>query len=195
MRIDRRALALALGALLGIATAAADGLSGGYPPNEAARAASVILNAGSTWAALAVLAGWLVRGSVAGSIAGVAALLLAVLGYYGWGVLAGDRTAIGFSGVAGALRMWAVAAVVAGPVLGLAGATIRRGGWAGLLAGLVVPVGVLVEMLGIRGLGGDSFRIDPVLGFAQAAMVAAAVVAGCAVALGFATRGATPSRA
>ena len=117
MRIDRWAVVLALGTSLGIATAAADVLSGGLPPNEAARAASVILNAGSTWAAVAVAAGWLVGHPPQGAFAGAAALLAAVVGYYAFGVLLGDRTEVGFAGVAGVLRLWALAAVVAGPVL------------------------------------------------------------------------------
>jgi len=180
MRIDRWAVVLALGTSLGIATAAADVLSGGLPPNEAARAASVILNAGSTWAAVAVAAGWLVGHPPQGAFAGAAALLAAVVGYYAFGVLLGDRTEVGFAGVAGVLRLWALAAVVAGPVLGLVGAAIRSGGRIGLVASLVVPAGVVVEMIGLRRLDGRTFAVDPVLATTQGAMVAGAVVAGCA---------------
>ncbi len=184
MRIDRWAVVLALGALLGIATGAADALSGGLPPNDLARAVSVILNTGSMWAVLGVLAGWLVGRSLPGAVAGAAALLTAVIGYYGFGVLLGDRTGVGFAGVAGVVRLWALAALVAGPALGLVGAAIHRGGGIGLVASLVVPAGVLIEVIGLRQLDGRTFAVDPVLAIAQAAMVVAAVVAAAALVVG-----------
>lgn len=188
MRMDRWAVVLALGALLGIATAAADVLSGGLPPNDLARAASVVLNTGSTWAALGVLAGWLVGRPVPGAVAGAVALLAAVLGYYGFGVLVGDRTEIGFAGVAGVVRLWALAAVVAGPALGLVGAAIRRGGRIGLVATLVVPAGVVVEMVGLHRLDWRTFAVDPVLAYAQVAMVITAVITAGALLVGLLAR-------
>ena len=102
--------------------------------------------------------------------------MAAVAGYYAFGVLAGDRTDVGFAGVSGAVRMWALLAFVVGPVLGLAGALISRPGLVGLVALLVVPIGIVVEMLGVRRLSGETFAVDPTLAWAQAVMVAAAVL-------------------
>jgi hypothetical protein len=75
--------------------------------------------------------------------------------------------------------MWALLAVVVGPVLGLAGALVRRPGPVGLIAVLVVPVGVVVEMVGLRRLSGETFAVDPALAWAQAAMVVGAIAGGC----------------
>jgi hypothetical protein len=49
---------------------------------------------------------------------------------------------------------------------------------------LVVPVGVVVEMVGLRRLSADTFAVDPVLAWAQAAMVAAAIVGTVAILVG-----------
>ena len=168
-----------LGTALGVATAWVDVGAGGLEQDGLWRAASMVLNSGSAWAALAVVGGWLIGRPLAGAVAGTVALVAAVVGYYAFGVLAGDRTDVGFAGVSGAVRMWALLAVVVGPVLGLAGALVRRPGLIGLVAVLVVPVGVVVEMVGVRRLSGETFAVDPALASAQAAMVVGAIVGGC----------------
>ncbi len=165
-----------LGISLGVATAWFDARAGGLEQDGLWRAASMVLNSGSVWAALAVVSGWLIGRPFAGAVAGTAALVAAVAGYYAFGVLAGDRTYVGFAGVSGAVRVWALLAVVVGPILGLAGALVRRPGVVGLVALLVVPIGIVVEMLGLRRLTGETFAVDPALAWAQAVMVAAAVL-------------------
>ena len=173
---------LVLGVALGVATSWADANAGGLEPNELVRATGMVLNSGSAWAALAVVSGWLIARPVASAFAGAGALMAAVAAYYVFGVLAGDRTHVGFTGVSGVVRMWLVLAVVAGPILGLSGALARRPGLVGLVAMLVVPIGILVEMLGVRRLNGETFAVDPALAWAQAAMVAGAVI-GAGIAL------------
>jgi hypothetical protein len=168
-----------LGMALGVATAWVDVRAGGLEQDGLWRAASMVLNSGSAWAALAVVGGLLIGRPLAGAVAGTVALVAAVVGYYAFGVLAGDRTSVGLAGVSGAIRMWALLAVVVGPVLGLAGALVRRPGPVGLIAVLVVPVGVVVEMVGLRRLSGETFAVDPALAWAQAAMVVGAILGGC----------------
>jgi hypothetical protein len=168
-----------LGVALGVATAWVDVRAGGLEQDGLWRAASMVLNSGSAWAALAVVGGWLIGRPLAGAVGGTVALVAAVVGYYAFGVLAGDRTDVGFAGVSGAVRMWALLAVVVGPALGLAGALVRRPGMVGLVAVLVVPVGVVVEMVGLRRLSGETFAVDPALAWAQAAMVVGAILGGC----------------
>jgi hypothetical protein len=168
-----------LGVALGVATAWVDVRAGGLEQDGLWRAASMVLNSGSAWAALAVVGGWLIGRPLAGAVGGTVALVAAVVGYYAFGVLAGDRTDVGFAGVSGAVRMWALLAVVVGPALGLAGALVRRPGLVGLVAVLVVPVGVVVEMVGLRRLSGETFAVDPALAWAQAGMVVGAILGGC----------------
>jgi hypothetical protein len=164
---------------LGVATAWVDVRAGGLEQDGVWRAASMVLNSGSAWAALAVVGGWLIGRPLAGAVAGTVALVAAVVGYYAFGVLAGDRTDVGLAGVSGAVRMWALLAVVVGPVLGLDGALVRRPGLIGLVAVLVVPVGVVVEMVGLRRLSSETFAVDPTLAWAQAGMVLGAILGGC----------------
>jgi Family of unknown function (DUF6518) len=166
---------VALGALLGTLTARADVLAGGLGEDGLWRAASMVLNAGCVWAGLAVLSGWIVGRPMVGALAGAIALLAAVGGYYAFGVAFGDRTQVGFGGLTGAVRMWGTLAIVVGPVLGVVGALIHRPPPLGLLAALVVPAGVIVEMVGLRRLGSESFAVDPALAWAQAAMVVLAI--------------------
>jgi hypothetical protein len=176
--------AVGFGIALGVATAWIDVRAGGLEQDGLWRAASMVLNSGSAWAALAVVGGWLIGRPLAGAVAGTVALVAAVVGYYAFGVLVGDRTDVGFAGVSGAVRMWALLAIVVGPVLGLAGALVHRPGLVGFVAVLVVPIGIVVEMLGIRKLNGTTFDVDPALAWAQAMMVAAAVLgAGSALVL------------
>jgi len=48
-------------------------------------------------------------------------------------------------GYAGETRRWWLASLMLGPFLGAAGAGLVRSGVIGLLAGLIVPVGALVQ--------------------------------------------------
>lgn len=109
-----------------------------------------------------------------GAVAGVGSLASAVAAYYCYGLILGDRAGIGFSGLSGTVRMWLVLAVLAGPLLGVAGALARRSGLVGTTAALVVPVGATVEMLVLRSLGPETLRVDPWQAWTQVAVVVAA---------------------
>lgn len=167
--------AVLLGIALGAATAAVDVVAGGLDQTPAWRAVSMLLNAGCVWAGLAVLGGWILGTPWRGALAGVGSLASAVGAYYGYGLISGDRAGIGFGGTSGTVRMWLVLAVVAGPLLGSAGALARRSGLVGTIAALVVPVGATVEMLVLRSLGPEAFRVDPWQAWTQVAVVVAAV--------------------
>jgi hypothetical protein len=51
------------------------------------------------------------------------------------------------AGYAGETRYWWLASLTLGPFLGAVGASLVRSGMIGLLAGLIVPVGALVETI------------------------------------------------
>jgi hypothetical protein len=71
--------------------------------------------------------------------------------------------------------VWAGLAVLSGWILG----TPWRGALVGAIAALVVPVGAAVEMLVIRSLGPQTFRVDPWQAWTQVAVLV--VAAGGAV--------------
>ncbi|MDO5501499.1 MAG: hypothetical protein Q4F67_17660, partial [Propionibacteriaceae bacterium] len=104
---------------------------------------SKLVNAGTVWGGLLILAGWLVRRPLAAALAGIAAGEVALAVHYALGQV--------FAVYGYGAHMWAanwpwfVIALVLGAPLGLLGATARRrDGW-GLAARLVVPVGAIVE--------------------------------------------------
>lgn len=163
-----------LGFALGAVTAAVDVVAGGLGQTPAWRAVSMLLNAGCVWAGLAVLGGWILGTPWRGAVAGVGSLASAVAAYYCYGRVSGDRVGIGLSTLSGTVRMWLVLAVLVGPLLGVAGALARRSGLVGMIAALVVPVGATVEMLVLRSLGPETFRVDPWQAWTQAAVVVAA---------------------
>lgn len=102
---------------------------------------SKLLNAGTVWAGLAVLSGWLVRRPPAAMVAGPVACLTALVAHYAVGNVLGMYDADIWTSNA----YWFIAAVVLGSPLGLVGAIARRQSPAGLAARLVVPVGALLE--------------------------------------------------
>lgn len=104
---------------------------------------SKLVNAGTVWAGLAVLSGWLVRRPAPAVAAGVVALFTACVVHYGVGI------AVGMFGpdVWAANSHWLLAAMVMGGPLGLVGAIARRLDPWGVAARLVVPVGAVLEPL------------------------------------------------
>lgn len=178
------------GLVVGVAAARFDMLGSGLRPNDTIRVVGMVLNAGAVWAGLAVLCGWIIARLPGAAAAGLLGLALAVAGYYAYGALLGDRTQVGFGGLTGVIRLWAMFALVAGPILGVVGALIRRPGWIGFVAALVVPAGVLVEMIGIRRLGLETFAVDPALGWGQAGLVVLAIAGAAAAAIRLARPGA-----
>ncbi len=102
---------------------------------------SMLVNAGTVWAGLAVVSGWLVRRPVQAFAAGVVALLVALVVHYGVGLILGmfDQ------------NVWTenqyffqAAVVLCGP-LGLVGAIARRPDLWGVVARLVVPAAAVLE--------------------------------------------------
>ncbi|NKX54492.1 hypothetical protein [Arthrobacter mobilis] len=145
---------LAVGAGVGVAASVANAaaapsglLAGmvaeaGRPLLQVASAAAVVADAGWVWAGAAVAAGWLVGTRAAGAAAGVLALVAATAAYYGMDSLL-YRVPLG--ALWRELRLGWAPMVFFGVVLGTVGSRIGRPGLAGLLAGLMVPVGAAVE--------------------------------------------------
>lgn len=102
---------------------------------------SQLVNAGTVWAGLAVVSGWLVRRPVAAVAAGVVALLAACTVHYGVGIAFGMFD----PDVWTANLHWLLAAMVVGGPLGLVGAIARRLDLWGMAARLVVPAGAVLE--------------------------------------------------
>ncbi|MDT0471022.1 hypothetical protein RM863_02560 [Streptomyces sp. DSM 41014] len=181
------AVAAASGAVFGAATSLANALSSPYSrlgapltgtvPGRTAKVLSLLLDAGWSWAVLAVLAGAVAGAAaglgVAGSVRGAGAGLGAAGPVPGAGTVAGAGL-----GIAGLVRgaaagvvslavastayyamdtvvfdggtdtlLWVVVSVPFGSVLGAIGAAARRPGAVGLLAALTVPAGAAAQML------------------------------------------------
>lgn len=104
-------------------------------------AVSQLINAGSVWAGLAVVSGWLVRRPAPAAAAGIVALLTACVVHYGAGTVLGMFPA----DIWAANSHWFLAALVLGGPLGLVGALAHRLDPWGLAARLVVPAGAVFE--------------------------------------------------
>jgi hypothetical protein len=104
-------------------------------------ALSQLVNAGTVWAGLAVVSGWLVRRPAPAVAAGVVALLTACVVHYGVGLALGmfDRNVWTDN------AHWLLAATVVGGPLGLVGAIARRLDPWGMAARLLVPAGAVLE--------------------------------------------------
>ncbi|WP_327411642.1 hypothetical protein [Streptomyces sp. NBC_01233] len=110
----------------------------------AAKVLSLLMDAGWSWAALAVAMGWLARTWARGALLGALALIAATAAYYVTDAFALQETLAGFESD---LVVWWTASVLFGTVLGVVGASIRRPGPVGLLAALTVPVGAALQMI------------------------------------------------
>lgn len=102
---------------------------------------SKLVNSGTAWAGLGIVAGWLVRRVPQAVLAGLVAGTLALLIHYGLGRLLGVFP----PEVWASNSSWFLAAAITGGPLGLIGAAARRRGLLGVLARLVVPVAALAE--------------------------------------------------
>lgn len=102
---------------------------------------SQLINAGTVWAGLAVVSGWLVRRPVPAVAAGVVALLTACVVHYGVGMAFGMFDPDVWTNN----RHWLLAAMVVGGPLGLVGAIAGRLDLWGTAARLVVPAGAVLE--------------------------------------------------
>ena len=142
------------------------------------RSCSIILDVGWAWAALAVAAGWLAGAPVRGALAAALALLAATTAYYALDSVLREEPLTSYWPE---LQRWWLASVACGPVLGAVGAFIGRGGVQGLLAGLVVPVGALAQMV-VLPPGSGNLIATPEMRLAWAIVLAAScVVAGVVV--------------
>lgn len=180
-----------IGGVVGSGAALADSFAGSLEQTGWQRALSLVLNAGFVWAGAAVLCGWLMVRPRWAAPAGSVVLLCAVGFYYVVGATLGDRTTVGLGALSGAAGLWLAAALVAGPLLGLAGALIHRGGIAGTLAALIVPAGAAAEILGVRRLASQDASVDPWLFWTQTLIVV--IAAGSAILV--LVRSRRPSRA
>ncbi|MCE1180404.1 MAG: hypothetical protein LWW86_15425 [Micrococcales bacterium] len=140
-RVVAWALVLAVVSLLSNITSVAQ-LSGEANALLAARFyVSKVVNAGAVWAGLMVLAGWLLRRPAPAAVAGVVSGELALVAHYGLGQLTG----IYDSDIWASNLYWFIAPLLFGVPLGLIGAAARRRDLWGLCAGLVVPLGAVLE--------------------------------------------------
>ncbi|MEU8779625.1 hypothetical protein [Streptomyces sp. NPDC048606] len=145
---------LAVGAAFGAVTSLVNALSSpfsslgaplvGTVPGGAAKVLSLLLDAGWTWAALAVAVGVTARTWGRGAAAGALGLMAATAAYYVTDSFARGEPLAGYGPD---LILWWVASVLFGSVLGVVGAAVRRPGVIGLLAALTVPVGAAAQML------------------------------------------------
>ncbi|WP_289020348.1 hypothetical protein [uncultured Ornithinimicrobium sp.] len=102
---------------------------------------SKLVNAGTVWAGLAILSGWLVRRPAQAVAAGTVACLVALVVHYGVGRIFGMFD----PGVWADNSYSFIAAVILGGPLGLVGAIAHGSGLWGLAARLVVPAAAVCE--------------------------------------------------
>ncbi|MEU1417903.1 hypothetical protein [Streptomyces sp. NPDC005731] len=175
--------AVVAGSVFGSLTSLANAVSSPYGPIGARVAASagagagtvvsLLLDAGWSWAALAVVVGWAVATPARGALGGAAALTAATVSYYVMDAYVWDAGTD--------MVVWLVVGVPLGLVLGAVGALVRRPGLTGLFAALVVPVGAAVQMVVIP--PGEGL-IDARLATTAAGIVWAAAALSAAWALG-----------
>ncbi|MFD5749712.1 hypothetical protein [Streptomyces sp. NPDC127033] len=106
---------------------------------KAAKVLSLLMDAGWSWAALAVAMGWMAGTWVRGALVGALALVAATVAYY--------VTDAFVSGAGTDMVTWLMVGLPFGLVLGVVGAAIRQPGLVGLLAALTVPMGAAVQMV------------------------------------------------
>ena len=179
-------VAAVLGAGFGAATSLVNDLSSPYGKlggglvrggwtwvSDVAEVGSLLLDVGWAWAAVAVAAGWLGgAGAVGrGAVAGMVSLMAATAAYFVMDSLLREESVTGYVGEA---RYWWLASLTLGPFLGAVGASLVRFGVTGLLAGLIVPVGALVQTLFLQPDLASSSRPEGVwaLGIVSAAAIA-----------------------
>lgn len=206
MKLGNSVVAIAVGVVFGAATSLINDVSSPYGMigNQmgdtvwrwAAEVASKLLDAGWAWAGLAIAVGWLAGSTARGAIAGSLSLLAATAAYFGmdsilWnepGIDVGLLDRLSFLYLYWPdfwpeIRFWWLASVVLGPVLGVVGASIKRPGVIGLLAGLTLPVGATVQMIWLTGNPPPEVSPEPAMDWARAIVwVATAVGAGVIIA-------------
>jgi hypothetical protein len=139
--------------------------------SDVAEVGSLLLDVGWAWAAVAVAAGWLAGAIGRGAVAGMVSLMAATAAYFVMDSLLREESVTGYVGEA---RYWWLASLTLGPFLGAVGASLMRFGVTGLFAGLIVPVGALVQTLFLQPDLASSSRPEGVwaLGIVSAAAIA-----------------------
>lgn len=141
----RVAAVVVVGLVFGTVTTLLNTPPGNYVLDDSPRrVASLVVNSGAVWAGLAVLGGWLVGSTLRGLVTGPLVLILAIVAYYVAGAVAGSENR---DGSVDQIAYFALASLIAGPMLGAVGGMIRRPDLLGLLSALVVPMGVYVETI------------------------------------------------
>ncbi|MFD7206273.1 hypothetical protein [Streptomyces sp. NPDC059893] len=140
---------IAAGALFGALTSLANVLSSpfgeigarvaGTDLAKVSKVLSLLLDAGWSWAALAVGVGWAAGSRLRGALSGLLALVAATVSYYATDVYLWDASTD--------LIWWLVMGLPLGLILGAVGALTRRPGMTGLIAALIVPAGAAVQMM------------------------------------------------
>lgn len=136
---------------------------------------SRLVNSGTVWAGLPVLAGWVLRRPVHSALGGVLVAEVALVVHYWLGSVTGTMPWTAWTDN----LFWFLAAAVLCAPLGLVGALAHRRDVSGLLARLVVPVGAVLEPF-VTGLLDPSDVLD------RAARVASVVSGGMLLVLGVA---------
>ncbi|WP_406482617.1 hypothetical protein [Streptomyces sp. NBC_01615] len=106
---------------------------------KASKVLSLLLDAGWSWAALAVAVGWVAGSRVRGALGGLLALVAATVSYYVTDVYLWDACTD--------MIAWLVVGLPLGLILGTVGALARQPGMTGLIAALIVPTGAAVQMV------------------------------------------------
>jgi hypothetical protein len=144
--------ALAAGVTLGILAPLLSAVGGSM-----AHAASLVLSAGWTWAALAFCIGLARRSKIESSILAAASLVVAVIAYYATKMSRGDfrsadlndrtgrATHVDWGSFTSKALVWCIAACVIGSLLGLAGNLARNHGFQGLSFRVLVPVIAIID--------------------------------------------------
>jgi uncharacterized protein DUF6518 len=138
------------------------------------RVAGLVMNSSAGWAGIAVLGGWLAGSTARSLVAGPAALVLAVVAYYFVGAAAGSENA---DGSVDQVTHFALVSLVAGPLLGAAGGRMRRRDARGLLAALIVPLGMYAETIWRAGVEVQADPARPLVDVILVALATAGVVA------------------
>lgn len=139
----RVALVLVGAVVFGVLSSLSNGGSSGF---------TYVLNSGWSWAAVMMLAGWVVHGGVVGALVSTAVGVCAAFVFYTCEILrlgtgADLIAALHDPSVLSRTAPWALIAVLLGPGLGVLGGLMRVPRVVGFLSMLIIPVGASLEMV------------------------------------------------
>ncbi len=138
--VGRLGLVVVVGLLIGVATQIGQGIL----PDGLSQAANAI----SPWLFAAFLLGSRMPERRSAAVAGIGALVFALVGYY-----AMVQLRFGYGASTNSLLLWGIAALIGGPVFGVAGWTWRfesgwrRAGAIGLLAAVPIAEGLYLSRI------------------------------------------------